>query len=101
MIPLLLVTQFDLDADIIDCPPFIVGKAEFLQKSFWRWLFDQNLDHPYGWREGRPPLTGCTYRADVFVDWLNRFHLKNHPHKASLIQQHVGQYNPTWPVIYF
>jgi len=97
---MLIVTKFDVDADIIDAPLSVIEHAEDLQEQFFKWLFDKNVNHSYWWYENGLKF-GCSYRSNAFIEWLNAFPLKNGDEKATIISTHVAEYDKTLPSLFF
>ena len=86
-----LFVKFDINADIIDVPRFVIDNRKELQLQFLDWLYDTSNLHPYWVYHGK--TLGVSYRSDAFVHWLNEFILKDCPEKASLLEQFVSSYN--------
>ncbi len=96
-----VLVQFDLDADIIECPNWIIKDLELHQQSFNEWLFDEMNDHSY-WVYENGEKYGCCYRSNAFVEWLNRFILKECDDKAFVIDKQVDMKEiETMPTINF
>jgi len=41
---MLLVTRFDIDADIIDVPQTIIEDAEYYQDQFLKWFYNKSVN---------------------------------------------------------
>lgn len=96
---MLLVTQFDIDADIIDVPQTIVENAEYFQDQFLKWLYNESVNHSYwSYKDGKK--YGLIYRSDAFVEWLNKYPLKN-SQKAKIVSQHLSEYEKALPILFF
>jgi len=97
---LLLIVRFDMGADIVDTPPFIVESAEEYRKHFLQWLGDKNNNHRY-WYYHNGVKFGLDYRSEAFVEWLNAFPLADNAEKARVVAAHVYEYDETLPSIFF
>lgn len=84
-----VLVKFCVDADIIECPDWIVTDLKLYQQSFDEWLFDKKNDHPY-WKYKDGEKYGCSYRSSAFVDWLNRFVLYSDSEKSSVLEECVS-----------
>ena len=100
-----LLVEFDLDADIIDVPQFVVENRNCYRKQFYKWLSDPKSKHSY-WvkiqsRDGTYYM-GLRYRSDAFVEWLNRNIRKTGEH-ATISKTHVPieDYHDILPSIFF
>jgi len=99
-----MLIQFDVDADIIEVPAFVVENREVLRSRFWKWLSNKSVKHRY-WRTftdryGKK-FTGLQYRADAFVEWLNKKVLQDSEEKAVLLEQYVWDESQELPSIFF
>lgn len=87
-----LLVKFDVDADIMDVPEFVVEDADMYRRRFWKWLSDPSVKHKY-WRKGKDgngnTFMGLCFRSDAFAEWLNRKVLKNDQKKAVVLEEHV------------
>jgi hypothetical protein len=97
---MLLVTQFDIDADIIDVPQTIVEDAEYYQDQFLKWLYNKSVNHSY-WSYKDSKKHGLIYRSDSFVEWLNKYPLKENSQKAKIVSQHLSEYEKILPILFF
>lgn len=101
-----LLVEFDVDADIIDVPEFIVNDRNLYRKRFWKWLSNKGIKHRY-WVKGRDAsgneFIGLCYRSDAFVEWLNKKVLKNGTRQAVILESHVNinDYHDVLPSIFF
>lgn len=84
-----VLVKFCVNADIIECPDWVVTDLKGYQQSFDVWLFDKKNDHPY-WKYKDGEKYGCCYRANAFVDWLNRFVLCSALEKSSVLEEYVS-----------
>lgn len=84
----MILVEFGVDADIIECPNWIVTDLELYQKNFLEWLFDEKNEHPY-WNYKNGEKDVCRYRASAFVEWLNKFVLYSDLEKSSVLQECV------------
>ena len=99
-----MVIQFDLDADIIEVPEFIVENRELMKRRFWKWLSNKSIKHKY-WvtaidGSGKE-FTGLRYRGDAFVEWLNKKVLDQEDQKAQMVEEHILDYPKDMPCIFF
>lgn len=99
-----MVIQFDLDADIIEVPEFVVENRELMKRRFWKWLSNKSIKHKY-WvtaidGSGKE-FTGLRYRGDAFVEWLNKKVLVQDDLKAYIVEKHVRDYPKDMPSIFF
>lgn len=97
---MLLVTQFDIDADIIDVPQTIVEDAEYYQDQFLKWLYNKSVNHSH-WSYKDSKKHGLIYRSDAFVEWLNKYPLKENSQKAKIVSQHLSEYEKILPILFF
>lgn len=99
-----LVLEFDLDADIIEVPQYVLENKEILQKKFLKWLYSKQTKHPY-WIMGRDSngkkFKGVKYRSDAFVEWLNKKVLTEGMGQSSVIEEHVLEYPADLPKLMF
>lgn len=99
-----LLIMFDIDADIIDVPAYVLENRELLRKKFLKWLTNKSTKHEY-WvyhkQSNGQAFRGLCYRGDAFVEWLNRTVIKNNEEKASVYKEYVSieQYKEI-PAIY-
>ena len=56
-----LVLEFDLDADIIEVPQYVINNRELLQKRFYKRLYNSQSKHKY-WIKMKDN-SGKTYTA--------------------------------------
>ena len=97
---MLLVTKFDIDADLIDVPQSVIEQANVYQEQFFSWLFNKNNNHKYWWYE-KGKKVGCAYRSDAFIEWLNAFPLRGSKNKAKSVSVHVFEYDNSLPSLFF
>lgn len=81
--------DFSIDSDIIQCPDWIVPQLKSYQRKFHQWLFDEKNDHSY-WRYKSNKKNGCCYRAQAFVEWLNKFVLQDNLENAAVLEECVS-----------
>lgn len=100
-----LLVEFDLDADIIDVPQFVVENRNRYRNQFYKWLSDPKVKHKY-WekiqnRDGTH-FIGLRFRSEAFVEWLNR-KIRKTGDCATIVQCHVPieDYHDTLPSIFF
>ena len=99
-----LVVEFDIDADIIDVPAYVIENREILRRRFWKWLSDKSIKHKYWetWKDrDGVKHTGLRYRGDAFVEWLNKKVLMDSDEKAFVLETCVGDYPQDLPSIFF
>ena len=92
---MILVLQFDYDADIIDVPQIVIDNRNQLQKRFLNWLYDRKSKHCY-WKKTQYGW-GVIYRSDAFIEWLNK--KKYAP--VTIVKEHVYEYDPNLPTLFF
>lgn len=101
-----LLIEFDCDADIIEVPQFVVDDREVLKRRFWKWISNKSIKHKY-WVEVRDDrgryYYGLRYRADAFVEWLNKKYISDDAEKAKILQEHVNidDFHHIMPSIFF
>ncbi|WP_292380353.1 hypothetical protein [Methanosarcina sp. UBA289] len=97
---MLLVIQFDIDADIIDVPQTIIENAGHYQDQFHKWLSNKAVNHSYWfYKDGKK--YGLIFRSDAFVEWLNKYPLKENSQKAKIVSQHSSEYEKALPILFF
>ncbi len=100
-----LLVEFDLDADIIDVPQYVIDDREHYRNQFYKWLSDPSVKHKY-WRKWKnsdgSTYVGLCYRSDAFVQWLNK-KLRKTGEKATVLQTQVSiaDYHDQLPSIFF
>lgn len=77
--------DFSTDADIIECPKWIVPELESYQANFLEWLFDKKNNHAY-WVYKNGEKYACRYRSQAFVEWINMFVLQDNLEKSSVLE---------------
>jgi len=97
---MLLITKFDISADIIDVPPFIINDIKSYQEQFFIWLCDKNNDHAY-WHYQGGKKYGLNYRSNALIEWLNTFPLADYSEKAEAVEIDVSEYDKALPSIFF
>ena len=101
-----LLIEFDIDADIIEVPKFVIDQRQSLKSRFWKWISDKSIKHKYWVKLGKDCGScyyGLQYRADAFVEWLNKKYIKNDSEKAYVVEEHVNidDFHHTLPSIFF
>ena len=86
-----LFVEFDVSADVIDVPKFVIDNREHIRQRFLKWLYDPSVKHKY-WTTFNGHRGVC-YRSDAFVEWLNETVLKDSAQKAVIVQQYVSVNN--------
>ncbi len=100
-----LLVEFDVDADIIDVPQYVIDNREHYQEQFLQWLSDPSVKHPY-WHTHTcadgSEIVGLCYRSDAFVEWLNEA-LGQAGEKAIVLESQVPieAYHNHLPAIFF
>lgn len=89
-----MVVEFDIGADLIEVPEWVIGEREQLRRRFLKWLFDPGVKHR--WKLGG----GCCYRSDAFVYWLNKKAMK-HGERAVVLEMEVRDWDRSLPSIFF
>lgn len=83
-----VIVQFCMDADVIDCPEFVVNNLKVYASQFEEWFRDKKNNHAYWeYQDGEQRLR--SYRSEAFVEWLNKFILGTHEEKARVLMQGV------------
>lgn len=101
-----LLIEFDIDADIIEVPQFVIDQREDLRRRFWKWISDKTIKHKY-WIEMRDNHGNShyvlRYRAAAFVEWLNKKYIKKGSEKAYVVEEHVNidDFHHELPSIFF
>jgi hypothetical protein len=97
---MLLVIQFDIDADIIDVPQTIIENAGYYQDQFLKWLYNESVNHSYwSYKDGKK--YGLVYHSDAFAEWLNKYPLEKNNQKAKIVSQHLSEYEKSWPILFY
>ena len=102
---MLMLVEFDLDADIIDVPQHVIDYRNRYRNQFYKWLSDPSVKHKY-WRKVPKKdggfYMGLCYRSDAFLEWLNR-KLRKTGEQATLVEAHVSieEYHDQLPSIFF
>lgn len=96
-----LVLQFDMDADIIDVPQSVLDQKDTLSDKFLTWIYNKQSNHKYWVKMQGDKKYGVQYRSDAFIEWLNRYFLKNSEEKATLLTEHICDYPDDLPTLYF
>ena len=100
-----MLVEFDVDADIIDVPQYVIDDRLRYRNQFYKWLSDPSVKHKY-WRtyksqDGSNYVCLC-YRSEAFVEWLNK-KLRKAGDNVCVVQTHVAidDYRDTLPSIFF
>ncbi len=100
-----MLIEFDLDADIIDVPEYVIENRNRYRNQFYKWLSDPKVKHKY-WekiqnRDGTY-FIGLRFRSEAFAEWLNR-KLRKTGESATIVQRHVPieDYHDSLPSIFF
>ena len=89
-----MIVEFDIGADLIEVPEYVVENRELLRRRFIKWLYDPAVKHRWRQREG------CCYRSDAFVFWLNKKVLGG-SEQASVVQMGLMEWDESLPGIFF
>lgn len=88
-----MIVEFDIGADLIEVPEWVVRDREKLCRQFFKWLMGWEGSRRY--RKG-----GCwCYRSDAFVYWLNKRVLEGE--QARVVQEQMGEWDDSLPSIFF
>ena len=88
-----MIVEFDISADLIQVPEWVVRDRESLRRRFLKWLTGFEGSRRY--RKG-----GCyCYRSDAFVYWLNKKVLEGE--QARVVQEYLREWDETLPSIFF
>ena len=96
-----MMLEFDINADIIDVPQFVIDDRELYRIRFLKWLYDKSIHHKY-WVTFSNGTKGVCFRSDAFVEWLNKKVLKNSVEKAKicLVEVNIEKYR-NLPSVFF
>ena len=83
-----MMIEFDVNADVIEVPQFVIDDRELYRSSFLKWLYDKSIHHKY-WVTFSDGEKGLCYRSDAFVEWLNKKIFKGSTEKAEIVLQEV------------
>ena len=83
-----MMLEFDINADIIDVPQFIIENREQYGRRFLKWLYDKRNRHQY-WVTFSNGVKGVCFRSNAFVEWLNKKILKESGEKAEILLEEV------------
>lgn len=100
---MLLIIQFDVDADLIDVPQIVIDNKETLRIQFLKWIHNkQNKKYRRVFVDASGnKFYGVQFRGDAFVDWLNRNVLCNSTECATLVKQGIHDCPDDAPIILF
>ena len=89
-----LIVEFDISADLIEVPGYVVENRELLRRQFLKWLT--------GWEGSRRWRKGGCYcsRSDAFVEWLNKKVLPREE-QAKVLETMLRDWDETLPSIFF
>lgn len=88
-----MIVEFDIGADLIEVPEWVVRDREKLRRQFFKWLTGFEGSRRY--RKG-----GCwCYRSDAFVYWLNKRVLEGE--QARVVQEQLREWDDSLPSIFF
>ena len=83
-----MLIEFDVNADIIEVPAFIIDDRELYRSRFLKWLYDKSVHHKY-WVTFSNGTKGVCFRSNALIEWLNKKVLKDHEEKAVLVAEEV------------
>ena len=83
-----MMIEFDVNADIIEVPAFIIDDRELYRSRFLKWLYDKSVHHKY-WVTFSNGTKGVCFRSNALIEWLNKKVLKDHVEKAVLVAEEV------------
>ena len=98
--------ELDLHADIIDIPDPVALKIKKHRNRFLDWMYDRNNNHGY-WVKGSNGkgswFWGVQYDTEAFVQWLNKYVIKDACEKAVVIERNldVNDYDGVMLRIFF
>ena len=100
-----MLVEFDVDADIIDVPQYVIDNRQHYRNQFLEWLYDPSVKHKYRrtWTcADGSKFVGMSYRSDAFVEWLNR-KLRKAGDMSTVVQTGVSieEYQNVLPSIFF
>ena len=100
---MLLIIQFDVDADLIDVPQIVIDTRETLRAQFIKWIYNkQNKKYRRAFTDASgKKFYGVQFRGDAFVDWLNRKVLCNSKECATMVKQKIFDYPDDIPILLF
>ena len=85
---MIMLIEFDVNADIIEVPTFIIDDRELYRSRFLKWLYDKSVHHKY-WVTFSNGAKGVSFRSNALIEWLNKKVLKDHVEKAVLVAEEV------------
>ena len=89
-----MIVEFDIGADLIEVPEWVVRDRERLYRRFFKWLYGFEGSRRY--RKG-----GCwCYRSEAFVYWLNKKVLTE-GEQARVVREQLREWDKTPPGIFF
>jgi hypothetical protein len=88
-----------LDADVLDVPDDSAVELVRLQSTFHKWLFNEANEHPF-WLFKNGKKSGCCYRGEAFVYWLNNYCLDAGGKPALLAEQWAECIDYDRPALY-
>ena len=94
-----IVIQNGYYADIIVIPDRIAHRLNYYLKKFDNWIYDKSVDHKY-WIYENDKKVCVEMGADVFVEYLNEFHIKSNE-KAYVLKRDLLDYDKDLPILYF
>ena len=89
-----MIVEFDIGADLIEVPEWVVRDRERLCRQFFKWLYGFEGSRRY--RKG-----GCwCYRSEAFVYWLNK-KILTEGEQARVVREQLREWDDTLPSIFF
>ena len=88
-----MIVEFDIGADLVEVPEWVVRDREKLRRQFFKWLTGFEGSRRY--RKG-----GCwCYRSEAFVYWLNKRVLEGE--QARVVQEQLREWDDSLPSVFF
>ena len=99
---MLLVLEFDMDADIISVPEDVIVHKDIYRRKFLTWLYSTKNKYKKRITDSNGhTFDGVCYRSDAFVEWLNIKIIKNNNENAKVVISNTNDYPDNIPKICF
>lgn len=85
-----VLVKFCVDADIIECPDFIISDLEVYQHRFREWLYDKNNKGFSNVDEYQKKYGMRKYIGYASTGWINSFILNNRDEKAYVVDKQIN-----------
>ena len=85
-----LIIEFGPACDIVDVPEIVIKNLRDYDIQFQKWLNDKSIDHDYWMYDEKGEKHGLHFRSEAFVEWLNRYPLKDLQEKTKVISQSLS-----------